>query len=76
MDDPKLTLIVLKTNIKVSLFFNSGLLHLHNLDPPVKHKRFTASKVLLDANLNAKVSDGAMLGLLQASDIHLANPRY
>ncbi|KAG7632077.1 Protein kinase-like domain superfamily [Arabidopsis suecica] len=67
--------LTFKKRISIALDAAKGLLHLHNLDPPVQHKRFTASKVLLDANLNAKVSDGAMLGLLQASDIHLANPR-
>ncbi|CAH8261313.1 unnamed protein product [Arabidopsis lyrata] len=64
-----------KKRISVALDAAKGLLHLHNLDPPVQHKRFRTGKVLLDADLNAKVSDAGMLGLLQDRDLRLLNPR-
>ncbi|CAE5968055.1 unnamed protein product [Arabidopsis arenosa] len=67
--------LTFKKRISIAIDAAKGLLHLHNLDPPVQHKRFTATKVLLDADLNAKVSDGGMLGLLQERDNHLVNPR-
>ncbi|CAH8263524.1 unnamed protein product [Arabidopsis lyrata] len=67
--------LTFKKRISIALDAAKGLLHLHNLDPPVQHKRFTTSKVLLDADLNAKVSDPGMLGLLEARDLRLVNPR-
>ncbi|XP_010466386.1 PREDICTED: probable receptor-like protein kinase At2g47060 isoform X2 [Camelina sativa] len=57
--------LTFKQRVSIALGAARGLQHLHNLNPPLQHKRFTTNKVLLDANLNAKVSDAGMSGFVQ-----------
>ncbi|RDX77136.1 putative serine/threonine-protein kinase PBL28, partial [Mucuna pruriens] len=44
-------------NSQFSLYFATGVEHLHSLVPPLVHTNFRTSNVLLDENYTAKVSD-------------------
>ncbi|XP_010510214.1 PREDICTED: probable serine/threonine-protein kinase NAK [Camelina sativa] len=57
--------LTFKQRVSVALGAAKGLQHLHNLSPPLQHKRFRTNKVMLDAYLNAKISDAGMSGFLQ-----------
>ncbi|XP_019096722.1 PREDICTED: protein STRUBBELIG-RECEPTOR FAMILY 4-like [Camelina sativa] len=57
--------LTFKQRVSIALGAAKGLQHLHKLSPPLQHKRFTTNKVMLDAYLNAKISDAGMSGFLQ-----------
>ncbi|EOA32227.1 hypothetical protein CARUB_v10015486mg [Capsella rubella] len=69
--------LTFKKRIYIALGAAKGLQYLHNSTPPLQHKRFSMSKVLLDVNLNAKISDAGMYGMFQELDSSLRpnNPK-
>lgn len=45
----------------------AGLCHLHGLVPPLVHKNFKTSNVLVDENFIAKVADAGISDLLRGT---------
>ncbi|XP_039128277.1 putative serine/threonine-protein kinase [Dioscorea cayenensis subsp. rotundata] len=54
-----------KQRLSIAIGAAKGLSHLHRLVPPVIHKGFKTSNVLVDENFVAKVADTGMVKLLQ-----------
>ncbi|KAH7676762.1 Non-specific serine/threonine protein kinase protein [Dioscorea alata] len=54
-----------KQRLSIAIGAAKGLSHLHSLVPPVIHKGFKTSNVLVDENFVAKVADTGMVKLLQ-----------
>ncbi|KAH7690343.1 Non-specific serine/threonine protein kinase protein [Dioscorea alata] len=54
-----------KQRLSIALGAAKGLSHLHSLVPPVIHKGFKTSNVLVNENFIAKVADTGMVELLQ-----------
>nr|XP_011462700.1 PREDICTED: proline-rich receptor-like protein kinase PERK3 [Fragaria vesca subsp. vesca]XP_011462702.1 PREDICTED: proline-rich receptor-like protein kinase PERK3 [Fragaria vesca subsp. vesca] len=62
--DPSIKL-EFKQRLSVALGAAKGLCHLHGLRPPIIHKNFQTSNVLVDENFIAKVSDAGIAKLLE-----------
>ncbi|OWM71267.1 hypothetical protein CDL15_Pgr011394 [Punica granatum] len=54
-----------KRRISIALDAATGLYHLHSLKPPLLHRSFKTSNVLVDENFIAKVSDAGLSRLLE-----------
>ncbi|XP_058076682.1 probable serine/threonine-protein kinase At1g01540 isoform X2 [Magnolia sinica] len=54
-----------KRRLSIALGAAKGLFHLHSLTPPLIHKDFKTSNVLVDENFIAKVADAGIFGILQ-----------
>lgn len=54
-----------KQRLSIALGAAKGLCHLHGLSPPLAHKDFKTSNVLVDENFIAKVADAGISRLLQ-----------
>ncbi|KAH7676767.1 Non-specific serine/threonine protein kinase protein [Dioscorea alata] len=54
-----------KQRLSIAIGAAKGLSHLHSLVPPVIHKGFKTSNVLVNENFIAKVADTGMVELLQ-----------
>ncbi|PIA61582.1 hypothetical protein AQUCO_00300834v1 [Aquilegia coerulea] len=59
------TQLEFKQRLSIALGAAKGLCHLHSLNPPVIHKNFTTSNVLVDENFIAKVADAGIIKLLE-----------
>ncbi|CAN8270362.1 unnamed protein product [Cochlearia groenlandica] len=57
-----------KERLYIALGAAKGLQYLHSLNPPLAHGRFKTTKVLLDVELNAKISDAGLLRLVDVVD--------
>ncbi|KAG6505122.1 hypothetical protein ZIOFF_037470 [Zingiber officinale] len=62
-----LTNLEFKQRLTVAIGAAKGLTHLHSLAPPLVHKNFKTSNILVDENFIAKVADAGILKLLQGS---------
>ncbi|URE29142.1 STYKc [Musa troglodytarum] len=62
-----LTRLEFKQRLAVAIGAAKGLAHLHGLSPPVVHKDFKTSNVLVDENFIAKVADAGVFKLLQGT---------
>ncbi|XP_042390719.1 wall-associated receptor kinase-like 4 isoform X3 [Zingiber officinale] len=63
-----LTNLEFKQRLTVAIGAAKGLTHLHSLAPPLVHKNFKTSNILVDENFIAKVADAGILKLLQGSE--------
>ncbi|XP_024014983.1 probable serine/threonine-protein kinase PBL28 [Eutrema salsugineum] len=63
-----------KKRIYIALGAAKGLQHLHSLNPPLTHNRFKMSKVLLDADFNAKVSGLSRLLEMRKEEANVYDP--
>ncbi|CAA7398448.1 unnamed protein product [Spirodela intermedia] len=54
-----------KQRLSIALGAAKGLCHLHGLVPPLVHKNFKTSNVLVDENFIAKVADAGIIDLLR-----------
>uniref|UniRef100_A0A1D1YP47 non-specific serine/threonine protein kinase n=1 Tax=Anthurium amnicola TaxID=1678845 RepID=A0A1D1YP47_9ARAE len=57
-----------KQRLSIALGAAKGLCHLHGLVPPLVHKDFKTSNVLVDENFIAKVADAGIVNLLQRTE--------
>ncbi|XP_068663491.1 proline-rich receptor-like protein kinase PERK8 isoform X2 [Aristolochia californica] len=57
-----------KQRLSIALNAARGLSHLHSLTPPLVHKNFKTSNVLVDENFIAKVADAGIVKLLERTD--------
>ncbi|KAJ0976225.1 hypothetical protein J5N97_018190 [Dioscorea zingiberensis] len=55
-----------KQRLSVAIGAAKGLAHLHSLAPPLVHKNFKTSNVLVDENFIAKVADAGIVRLVQS----------
>ncbi|XP_010243553.1 PREDICTED: proline-rich receptor-like protein kinase PERK3 isoform X2 [Nelumbo nucifera] len=60
-----ITTLEFKQRLSIALGAAKGLCHLHSLIPPVVHKNFRMSNVLVDENFIAKVADAGISKLLE-----------
>lgn len=63
----KTIMVVPQLSLSLSLA-TAGLSHLHSLAPPLIHRDFKTSNVLVDENFIAKVSDAGIHRLLRGPD--------
>ncbi|KAF5204169.1 kinase [Thalictrum thalictroides] len=59
------TQLEFKQRLSIALGAAKGLCHLHSLNPPVLHKNFKTSNVLVDENFIAKVADAGIVKLIE-----------
>ncbi|XP_010241786.1 PREDICTED: proline-rich receptor-like protein kinase PERK13 isoform X2 [Nelumbo nucifera] len=59
------TQLEFKQRLSIALGAAKGLCHLHGLVPPLAHKNFKTSNVLVDENFIAKVADAGVYNLLE-----------
>ncbi|KAF9605353.1 hypothetical protein IFM89_016488 [Coptis chinensis] len=62
------TKLEFKRRLSIALAAAKGLCHLHCLNPPLVHKNFKTSNVLVDENFIAKVADAGVLKLLDRTN--------
>jgi protein brassinosteroid insensitive 1 len=74
LHDPKKAGIKLNWSVrrKIAIGAARGLAFLHNCIPHIIHRDMKSSNVLLDENLEARVSDFGMARLMSAMDTHLS----
>ncbi|RWR94675.1 proline-rich receptor-like protein kinase PERK13 isoform X2 [Cinnamomum micranthum f. kanehirae] len=59
------TQLEFKQRLSIALGAAKGICHLHGLSPPLAHRDFKTSKVLVDENFIAKVADAGISSLLE-----------
>ncbi|KAK8959449.1 putative leucine-rich repeat receptor-like serine/threonine-protein kinase [Platanthera guangdongensis] len=62
------TKLEFKQRLSVAIGAAKGLAHLHSLSPPLIHRNFKTSNVLVDENFIAKVADAGLVQLLERMD--------
>ncbi|XP_020085896.1 probable serine/threonine-protein kinase At1g01540 isoform X2 [Ananas comosus] len=62
------TRLEFKQRLSIAIGVAKGLSHLHSLAPPLVHKDFKTSNVLVDENFIAKVADAGIVRLVQRSE--------
>ncbi|KAK8928547.1 putative leucine-rich repeat receptor-like protein kinase [Platanthera zijinensis] len=62
------TKLEFKQRLSVAIGAAKGLAHLHSLSPPLIHRNFKTSNVLVDENFIAKVADAGLIQLLERMD--------
>lgn len=62
------TKLEFKQRLYVAIGAAKGLAHLHSLSPPLIHRNFKTSNVLVDENFIAKVADAGLVRLLERID--------
>jgi serine/threonine protein kinase len=60
-----MTRLEFKQRLSIAIGAAKGLNHLHTLVPPLIHKDFKTSNVLVDENFIAKVADAGLVRLLR-----------
>ncbi|XP_020534149.1 putative serine/threonine-protein kinase isoform X2 [Jatropha curcas] len=68
------TKLEFKQRLSIALGAAKGLCHLHGLNPPLVHKNFKTTNVLVDENFLVKVADAGISKLLEK--IEEAGPSY
>uniref|UniRef100_A0A0E0L1S2 non-specific serine/threonine protein kinase n=1 Tax=Oryza punctata TaxID=4537 RepID=A0A0E0L1S2_ORYPU len=63
-----MTRLEFKQRLSIAIGAAKGLNHLHTLVPPLIHKDFKTSNVLVDENFIAKVADAGLVRLLRGYD--------